>query len=89
LLSPDNTKVISNEVCASIGCQRISTTCIKFQIGFSANFCSQCAAKLIHDGLGTSEEQLDGQQHRKGKVHSLDFRNVETDSWSQGRRSEV
>jgi hypothetical protein len=93
LLSSSN-KVISNEVCASIGCQRYSTTRIKFSIGFSANFCSQCAADLIRDGLGTNEEirrieQLNSQQHKQGKVQSPDFRIVKTDSWSQDRGSEV
>jgi hypothetical protein len=53
------TKVISNEVCASIGCQRISTKTINFQIGFSANVCSQCADDLIRDGIGIASDKTE------------------------------
>jgi hypothetical protein len=82
LFSSGNNKVISNEVCASIGCQSFSATSIIFPIGFSANFCSQCAAELIRDGLGTSKES-------KEKLHSPDSHIVETESLSKDRRSEV
>jgi hypothetical protein len=81
-------KVISNTLCASIGCERISTTRIKFPIGFCANFCFQCATELIRDGLGTNKESST-EQHQQEKLNSADFHIVEKESWSKDRRSEV
>jgi hypothetical protein len=88
LFSSSNNKVISNEVCASVGCQRFSTTSIKFPIGFSANFCSQCAAELIRDGLGTNKKSKT-ERHQQEKLNGPDFHIVETESWSNDKRSEV
>jgi len=67
-----NNKIISNGVCASIGCQMFSTTRIKFSIGFSANFCSPCAADLIRDGVGTNEETRVKPPQTDSGVETLD-----------------
>jgi hypothetical protein len=49
-------KEVDNLLCGTRACTRPVKRKVFFSIGFSANFCEECANVLIHDNIGT----LDG-----------------------------
>jgi hypothetical protein len=48
----NNKKEVKNPMCGFQNCDNPCGVKISFQLGFSAWFCSDCANKLIRDGLG-------------------------------------
>jgi hypothetical protein len=48
-------KELHNILCGSIGCTRPAKRKVLFSIGFSANFCEECANVLMHDNIGIVE----------------------------------
>jgi hypothetical protein len=49
-------KEVNNLVCGTSGCIRPAKRKVFFSsIGFSANFCKECANALIHDNIGIVE----------------------------------
>ena len=45
-------KIVNNEICGINGCNEPADTSIYFSLGFSANFCKECANALVAKGLG-------------------------------------
>ena len=46
-------KEVDNLVCGTSGCTRPAKRKVFFSsIGFSANFCEECATVLMHDNIG-------------------------------------
>jgi hypothetical protein len=45
-------KEVDNLLCGISGCTRPAKRKVFFSIGFSANFCEECANVLIHDNIG-------------------------------------
>jgi hypothetical protein len=49
-------KEVDNLVCGTSGCTRPAKRKVFFSsIGFSANFCEECANVLMHDNIGILE----------------------------------
>ena len=48
-------KEVDNLLCGTSGCTRTGKRKVFFSIGFSANFCEECASVLIHDNIGILE----------------------------------
>ena len=48
-------KQVDNLVCGTSGCTRPAKRKVFFSIGFSANFCEECANVLMHDNIGILE----------------------------------
>jgi hypothetical protein len=48
-------KIVNNELCGINDCDKRADTRIYFSLGFSANFCRECANALAAKGLGIEE----------------------------------
>jgi hypothetical protein len=48
-------KIVNNELCGINGCNKPAHKRILFSLGFSANFCRECANALVAKGLGMEE----------------------------------
>jgi hypothetical protein len=48
-------KIVNNELCGINDCNKPADTRIYFSLGFSANFCKECATALVAKGLGIEE----------------------------------
>ena len=48
-------KEVDNLVCGTSGCTRPAKRKVFFSIGFSANFCEECANVLTRDNIGIFE----------------------------------
>jgi hypothetical protein len=49
-------KIIHNQICAYNGCRRPASVRLRFSLGFSARFCSTCAAELAVAKIGAVVE---------------------------------
>jgi hypothetical protein len=49
------TRIVNNEVCGIKGCDKPGKKIIYFSLGFSANFCTECADDLATRTLGIVE----------------------------------
>jgi hypothetical protein len=51
-------KEVRNTSCGKNKCSRQATIKIIFALGFSANFCAECAEELIQEGIGAEKQYL-------------------------------
>jgi hypothetical protein len=51
-------KIVNNEICGINGCSKHADTSIYFSLGFSANFCKECANALVAKGLGVEVSSI-------------------------------
>jgi hypothetical protein len=49
---------VRNTSCGKNKCNKQATIRIIFALGFSANFCTECAEELIQEGAGTEKQHL-------------------------------
>jgi hypothetical protein len=52
------TRIVNNEVCGIKGCDKPGKKIIYFSLGFSANFCKECANDLTAKDFGIEEVNI-------------------------------
>jgi hypothetical protein len=51
----NKTIAVRNEICGASGCDKHASRRVSFSIGFSANFCIECARSLSGQNMGLEE----------------------------------